>query len=370
MKERSVSRRNFSGAFLGGMLGILLTGFVHASLLPVGCFLGVVLGWCYQEIWQSITSSCQRGVDRTQRVYSHLVRVLVTPTWNLKKLQLNYQPLLKVLHFIFFIPFWIFRSPLLFVRWLRQHPMNQAYALRGLAISSFLSLNALGVFFLWLFVSGLNVDYEHSAWPLLVILGAFITILALSLSLVELCQGGRRGFYSTWDKYTKSGAISFFFLDLRQALSLEGRMFFVSLVTLAWFSGLGLLFLVVVILPISSLVGLTRGVYRATTQGGYWMCFAMTLITTSVVAWFTHPYFGDDRLLWAAALLAGLASAVVTKAIHSLLLRFFVTNQHVERVVIEDLGQRLLPSWRFFKLINRKTIGSLTQRLVPEFDLG
>lgn len=134
MTERTVSRRNLVGGFWGGILGILALGYLHPIALPFGCFFGVVVGWWYQEIWQSTVDSFHCGIVRTQHAWNRFTTFVLTPTQKLREVRFDIGPCLKVCHFFLFAFVWLSRRPIAFVQWLKAHPMNRAYAMRTLAV--------------------------------------------------------------------------------------------------------------------------------------------------------------------------------------------------------------------------------------------
>ena len=44
-KKRKVTNKNLLGGLLGGVFGILISGYLHVWALPLGVLAGVMLGW-------------------------------------------------------------------------------------------------------------------------------------------------------------------------------------------------------------------------------------------------------------------------------------------------------------------------------------
>ena len=144
MKERTVSRRNLLGAFLGGVLGILAFGFLNAILLPVGVFAGVIGGWWYQEIWASTDHGFRTGIKMARA----LVTFLFTPAHRLgewrKKLWRELDDLdVPLLPFLAWLatPFvWLLRRPAVMLLWARAHPLHRAYLVRTATLPVFYTI--------------------------------------------------------------------------------------------------------------------------------------------------------------------------------------------------------------------------------------
>ncbi|MFA6215963.1 MAG: hypothetical protein WC768_05330 [Patescibacteria group bacterium] len=292
MKERTVSQRNFLGAFLGGVLGILTLGYVHVIVLPLGCFLGAVVGWWYQEIWQSVIASCHRGVASRR-------------AWDQSKTGVRIIVLALV---------WLARRPTALIRWWRAHPMNRAYTIRTLVALTHLALN-FTLFYCGKAVVSILYTDDDVGMSVLVFLLITIPVLFAQFAYLEDKTPAMRKFYLIFESYTARGPLRFFARDLAFLFLFE----MVASVVLAWFAVIGGLFLIFVIVPTAAVVGAVKGIYQVSMRAGHWLCFGTTVVVTALTAWIVSPYLNDARILWIVALFAGLASAIVTEGFYRLL---------------------------------------------------
>ena len=362
MKERSVSKRNFVGAFLGGILGILALGYLHPAVLPFGCFFGVVVGWWYQEIWQSVTESVRRGVTKTWYAWKWFTIFALTPTRKLREVQFNIGPYLKVFHFFVFLFVWLLRRPTVFIKWLQAHQMNRAYAVRALAVFTHLASNALWAVPLVIYCFKVTSSAPKDSWmPLItmliiVIIPAFVVMTPITLW--EENTPKMQKFYLMWEQYSAEGPGRLFLKDLTDLFRLEISFFLLVGGAFVWFTGIGGAFVLFVVVPISVAVGTVKGIYRVSTKAGHWLCFGTTTVVTAIVAWMTYPYLNDARILWIIALTAGLTSAIATEAIRRSLVLIFSNSKRASAVAINTLGSQLLSSgrmfWKITMLVNDK----------------
>ncbi len=73
--NRSSSARNLLGSFLGGLLGILACAYVAPAALPIGAFLGVIIGWWAGDIAHLCVTAFQYGITTWQKFLLALHRV-------------------------------------------------------------------------------------------------------------------------------------------------------------------------------------------------------------------------------------------------------------------------------------------------------
>lgn len=319
MKDRTVSRRNFVGAFWGGILGILAFGYLHPVALPFGCFFGVVVGWWYQEVWQSVTDSFRRGVAGTQHA------------WN---------------RFMTFV-----QRPAVLVQWMTRQ-VNRWYITRTLAVLAHLALNALWVVPLCNYC--FNASLKGDIVSLLYILSLTFIIPVLVMILVILLPI----MYISHEKRQKAGYVAigpFRFLarDFVNLFRIEISMFLLMVGILIWFIGVGGAFLLLVAAPISVIVGVVKGIYEVSTRAGHWLCFGTTIIVTALAAWIAYPYLNDARALWTVALFAGLTSALVTEGLRRSLIWFFSISERARTIALATIYSQLAPSRRTFWQITR-----------------
>lgn len=368
MKKRTTSQRNILGAFLGGVLGIIALGFLHPIALPFGCFLGVIGGWWYQEIWATIRQAVVAWKNKAQDVLV-LIRtfVLIKPK-KFKNRSLNIDNINKKIQPIFSSVAWLFRSPILFVRWLKKSKKNRAYILRGMAIITFLLLN-----FIWIvpltsdiFARSRTMNGQ-SGWFLLQMLsGLLIPALTFFVPLLFFGEDSERGHENRFVDlaYFEKHGILFFYgkelfqlllyqikVALRMVASLVSSVFIWSMVTSFIF------------IPLSILVGVVKGIYRVANKSEYWLCFGATLATTSVCAWYAYQYFNNPYVIWFTALTAGVASAALTEGIRRVLVWVYKTNTPVNAIATKTWFEQLAPAGRYFVGIHSKVDNRLANAL-------
>jgi len=358
MKGRTVSTRNLIGAFLGGALGILAFGYLHPAVLPFGCLFGVVVGWWYEEIWKSITDSVSRGIAGTRHAWSRFTTFTHTPV---KKLSIDIGPGLTILHFFVCAFVWFLSRPIAFIRWLRAHPINRAYAIRTLAVLSYFALNILAIVSL----AFATISKDSVVMPLLFMIGGIGFLLGpLGYLISDEETLKMRKFYLVWERYSASGPFWFFIKDLVNIFRYEISSILATCGTLIWFFGIGGAFLLLVVIPISVAVGAIKGIYEVSMRAGHWLCFGTTVVVTALTAWIAYPYLNDVRVLWIAALFAGLASAVVTEGLRYSLVWFFSISERTQAVVSETLWEKLTPSGCVFLRITT-TVGNKFLNVLP-----
>ncbi len=362
MKERSITKKNVTGGFLGGILGILSFGYIHPAVLPLGCVFGVLIGWWYQEILQSALEGWHKGVIKTHEAWNRTVLFLTTPTRKLKGININLEPSLKVLHFLVFLVVWVFRSPITFYHWLGKHQMNQVYTIRVFVVATTLGLTAL-----WMIPLGFKLNQMFGGVDQNSPMGALV-ILAFILGLVAVISPfarseSLRDFYSSWSAYSRQGTILFFLKEVATSIFLQVAMIVVFSGMGFWFIAIGGAFVAIVIAPLSFAIGMVKGIYKVAMKPGHWLCLITTLVVTLISAWQLHSYFADARILWAVALMAGVVSALATEGLRQLIALFYKHNEFIRRVALTELGILLTPSGRAFWRLSQ-TVGEKCLRPV------
>lgn len=379
MKKRTVSQRNFIGALLGGILGILACGYLHTILLPFGCFFGVIIGWWHQEIYQSVLNAVRQSIIRLRESWNRFIVFILTPRRKLQEIKLKVKfdlsPWLKFIHAVLFSIVWLIRSPVIFVRWFKAHPMNRAYLARAFAVAVYTILNALWIIPLvirWWKAFEAMAGNESSVMPLVYLLGIiFIVIIpavAPSMFLSKMESSSMKRFYRDWERYAKCRLLGFFLRDLVKFFLCETSMILFLSGILFWFAAIGGIFVFLVVVPISAIVGLIKGIYRVTIRAGHWLCFGVTVVVTGFSAWLTHPYFNDARILWVVAILTGCVSGVVTEGVRRSLAWLFNVSKKMHRTAVASLHEQLTPSGRLFWRITVK-VGEKFSEALPAFNL-
>ncbi len=375
MDQRTVSFRNFVGAFLGGALGILAFGYLNAFALAPGCFFGVVVGWWHKEIWNKAIGSVHAKIVSTRLAYHRFMRRFHMLAVRRRKEDRTRFDIHKyshgVLAFLRFMatPFvWIAKIFIALVRVFKAHPMNRAMVVRSLAIVAFEGLSLLWMWAAFARSMGRIIHLpKESPETLLILPMLILPIFAMLMPPILLFNDPHyegisemRNFYRCWERYSKS-KVTFFLHDIATMFQIQ-----ITLVSwlgglLVWYSGVGGAFVIFIVAPVSCVVGAVKGIYEVSTKAGHWMCFGATLATTAFTAWISYPYFGDARVLWGVALFAGIASAAVTEGLRRSLTWVFKKNERIFRVASLPLYDQLAPSGRMFQRITTRVI----DRLLP-----
>jgi len=347
MSRRTVSQRNFIGAFLGGILGILAVGYLHPIALPFGCFIGVVIGWWHQEIYQFSANSFRRGIDRTYETLGDFTTFVVT-----QNIGHNIGHKAKLL------AVWFLSRPIALVKCLGARPLNRALAVGILALLTYSILNS----FVSEVVASQVINYLYAiALPIeiikiLILISGLMMIGAAFSVVLYLVGENQETILKMWGSSKSRWAIisrpfQFFIRVLAKIFLVEISMFFYLGAMLIWFTGIGAAFIFIVIAPISAIIGAVKAIYYVSTKTGHWLCFGTTVVVTALMALVTKPYLSDARVLWAVALLAGLTSAVATEAVRRLLVQLFLINERAHVIVAATFIVQLTPFGKGFKTI-------------------
>ena len=351
MKSRSITKRNLTGGFFGGIMGIFSFGYIHPCVLPIGCLLGVLGGWWYQEIFQSAIEGWHKGVQKTHDVWNGVILLITTPTKKLKNININFEFPMRVVHFLIFLVFWVFRSPMIFYRWMKKHPMNQVYVLRFLATIASIELTAL-----WMVPLGFKLNHMFeiakkgngmdAICVLTLLLGMIVVVCAFTYPVAR--SDGMYNFYASWSSYSYQGMILFFFREVMANILSQIGTTVIMLGILFWFFAIGGAFLVIIIAPLSFGIGMVKGIYKVAMKPGHWLCLITTLVVTLASALEMHTYFADQRILWAVALTAGVVSAMATEGLRRIVALFCEHSKFIQGVAMTELGTLLSPSNKFF----------------------
>lgn len=368
MKERTVSQRNFLGALLGGMIGILAFGYLHPIALPPGCFLGVIIGWWYQEIGQFAMKEFHQSTTKSLELWNCLTIFVPALINKLKETKFDIDPYIKIFYSLLFPVIWILRRPIACIRWLKAHPMNRAYSVKTLAVIMYIALNAVWIVSLMMcWHEYAQLVGKESIMPLFYFLGiGTITMMAIMPCALFSEEGNKsktQKFYLDWERYAARGPFHFFGENLLCLFKFEISLMFYGIAKLSWFIGVGGTFVLCIIAPISAVVGAIKGIYHVSTKSGHWLCFGVTITVSTLSAWFTYPYLSDARILWTVALFAGIISTVITEITRRFLVWFFDTSEKIRIMTIMSLCKRLAPIrqkfWRITETTDNKLLGML-----------
>ena len=348
MKVRSITQKNLAGSFFGGTLGILAFGYLHPIAMVVGCFLGVIVGWWYEIIWQSAMNSFHKSVTSIQKTLKRLKVIILTPAGKFKEIEFNIKPWLSPL-------LWTIQRPIVIWHWLKTHPMNRVYTVNAFASIAFIGINSLWFIPLGkLVIASANTVSQDSINPLLQLIGMIvILVIAILLPIIILStpEDGLKGmkrYYQEWEYYDTHNPISFFCKKLIDHFICGIRLSLYSILKLTLLIVAGSTLLTVVFLPLAIVFGLVKGIYKVTTEKGHWLCFGVTLTVTTLSAWLTYPYFGNTQILWIVALLTGTVSAAVTEGLRSSVVWIFNINENLTASINLPIHKHLIPSNKMF----------------------
>ena len=327
MKERSITNRNFCGGFLGGTLGILAFALVYPYLLPIGCLIGVVIGFWYQEIIQAIVDSWKETILLWKwRIYKAKVflKLLFSVRFVLSKAKkYTVDPVARFfthnINISFMASFFNLKKST-FLRWIIGHPMNRACFLKIIAASIFWSINLLlGVVIFYVSLNSVDTAKPENPLPLFFFLGLCLwgfSVVVLPIVMFSRGEGTKtkmRNFYREFRRYSEKGAFRFLIRNLLMLFYAELGIVVMGVIAFCYlFAGAALL-LTLIFLPVMTFVLLSRKLYSIATRENHWMCFIATLAVTTLSAWLTHPYLSNSIILWIIALGTGCASGITTE---------------------------------------------------------
>lgn len=337
MRKRSVTSRNFLGAFLGGFIGILVSGYLHPIVLPFGVLLGVVVGWWYEEIFASIVESYHQAIlvgkkilQTVKKSYDFVADCLKRPAktfkgvWDYIRTPTAVFVSLAVFASVFIAIMWMLTRPIAFVKWCLAHPMNRARLVRATAFIVYLSLNALWVIplIIWILPETIRPKANLPPEPTPIVAYLVVSSVALAFAvlpsieaLAESMGEGLRGFYRTYEYYSWQGPIKFFVRELLGMIRWHIMTYLFLIFSVLYFTGAGMLVFVAIIVPLAIFIGFVRGIYKVAIRSGHWLCLGTTMTVTVLSALFFSPYFGNRYMLWSVAFATGIASGIVTEAV-------------------------------------------------------
>jgi hypothetical protein len=385
---RSITRKNLLGGFLGGVCGILVFNYIHEALLPLGVLAGVVTGWWYEAIWAMICKNIFDGLNLGQNYYRRL-RSFITKCvqyvgkcaqsslWGLLRKKTTevseFAPFFGCIAAIFL---WLFTRPIGYYKWFNRHPMNRAYVLRALLIAlQIICIVAAAIYLAHLLtpetIPGMQdgrggwiparlpnlIDYTATTF-FICIFPILIMFLCFNLEMEDRTISQ---FFQDFERYASNGPARYFFYHLKKSLVIQAKMYAFMLLSLAYFSGVGALFIAIFIVPVAVFIGTIRGINEIVMRKGHWLCLGITMTVTALVAYLFGPYFGNTSILWIAALSAGIISGCLTEGARRVIVWVFentkIGRQLSEIRTGEFLKNRIFPHWGVAFNFWKKIIG-------------
>lgn len=291
--------------------------------MPLGCLVGVVLGFWHDKLIadyrnnlataKRFLSAChlrlvtwKNGVvNYTKRPMEHIRRLWAkTPKdWGFARRLI--QGLV-----------WFVSLPLLFVEWLRKHPVNRANTITALMTPAIILV-------MWKFdiifpeKSGGVLD-EGPLWFQLVMIGTLIGCAMLpfapAILLVSRSADDMEVFYQQYSRYRRYGAIGWVVYELKNIaifflyafLAMEAVLFAVAMFGILTLATIAIVFCAVI--P-------ARVFWRCVQLPGHWFCFGVTVLTT-LASWLGfRDYIMNPAFAWMLALGNGIVAAVVTEVL-------------------------------------------------------
>lgn len=363
MKNRTLASRNVLGGFCGGFLGILAFSIFHL-LLPIGCLLGVVIGFWYQEIWKEIKDESRKAYTSWCGFYNEAI---IAPKDRfkeyLKQLKAKWSSEGDGISDFFF---WIARVVIgtlrlswklacLMVRatrWPFKHPMNGVYLATTAALICFIGLLVRFAFplcYSWMLsASGTN----DGSWVIFMLF-AFVFPLCLPVTasiVIAFNLQDMRSFYEDWQRYNRYGLlfhIGYKFLQISKAFALMvlWECLGLTYVVLGLVAVLGFM-----ALPISIAKATLRVLWHFANMANHWLCFIITLTVTISSALLMQRYLHGIGL-WVVAMgtgcVAGLASEAARRIMQTVLSMKPAVMTFANRKCGDDpIDELLVPLWK------------------------
>ena len=341
---KSVTFRNLTGGFLGGAMGILSSWYVAPVFLPLGVFIGVVVGWWNEEIVHLLYESHQKARRATRKVTSfansltdEAVKVLarlcgIPSAVGESVLGLTVQ----VIGGCLLIITMLWKAPTRFRTWITVDQRNQVAVIETTI--------------LLLFVLGIPATVGFIIEPHLGFTGGWVGILSIPSVVVTLGGAGVHNmqnevepncelkllgrFYRDWEVISHHGWIGFCFYTIGQYVRYSiGTALFLTIAT-PWFLCIWMLGFIGVC-PLMVATAFAEGFYRVATRAGHWLCLGVTMIVTGISWFFYHESFADSRIMWMVALGTGTVSGGITEIVRRVVLPFY-ENTHFGRRLAQD----------------------------------
>lgn len=318
---KSVSMRNLVGGFLGGTVGILLSGYIAPVALPFGVIAGVLIGWWNKEFlellnaayrdgkrFQNATLAALKESFRKAAVLGSLAAGASKTAFHNFASSCSFGKSVAAIKFKF----------IKFRRWLNGHPMNPVLIVRPVASVAFI----IGLTVLAWVLGPAESDGALTV-PALVAAIMGTTLYEFNPDFFGREAGTRhlQRFYRDWEIVDRYGLIGLTCHDLAMYFrnSIGFLLFFG--ISLFWLIASFLLtFVLISVLLIAALAVIPtfKMLHFLITRPGHQLCLGTTLVVTGLSWFLCHESFTDQRVLWFAALLTGAASGAATEILRGL----------------------------------------------------
>lgn len=320
MSNRTVTQRNLLGGFLGGMLGTLAFGWLHPAWMPVGCLLGVVLGWWYEAIGQAIAQSV--GNPRT---------FLSAKTNWITPMQTYCRSLLYRIYY---------KTPSLKEQW-RTMMLTSSACLFLIEFACIVPLiQALGE------MPGVPLGVGMIS---MLILTSVIQMTNASTMRGSTIHALQYRFFRRHGKILGAFKVSWDMLGM-QICCVQIIIICIGIVVSSVAYALPLLAFCVVL---AVAIGLLRGLYATATRGGHWLCFCVTLIVTAICTTQTPTNtLGDPYALVMSGLVTGVLSGLATEAVRRVL-ALLLEPTYIRSFCNVPLMDRVVSCWESHRAMRR-----------------
>lgn len=282
----NITRRNLLGGFLGGLFGILMFGYFHWGGLPLGCLLGVIIGWYHYELGVSVLSvfsSSHKASRKTmvlglEQELSGIKDAFAKGREKLKKEggveRVRHDTILTAVttaEIVVWAIFWTCCFVFLYCHgyFTVVEPMNRVLIIEQAVVDGF------------------------------AVVMCIISIMAIVLIFGDEFANPLAWKNSGEELYKKMGAISFAFRSFLWLIIMHVLVtYVVACVCLGWF----LSFLV-------AALSVPFWVLRMTFKGsGHLPCLIITLTVTFLSAWMMHSWITNSLGCWLVAFFTGMVS--------------------------------------------------------------
>ena len=376
MIRNNVRRRDRNGALVGGMLGMLLAGYLQFWCVPFGAAIGSLLGWFAVEIYEICCRSWLKAYVTAAKLHRRIRHALPNGSPDVRawlsalKAKLGQIGLIGMMSRgmgkawrgvcicisgIAWLVTWIVSLPAKFWRWLDADAWRKVIVARGFAVATLLVTSAYAwmpmVVHLGVFQTGgyhidkeaprlkyevapshpdamwLQPDVDH-AWP--AGWAIFVVIFGVVLGICSSAIGeDKEVSRERYRRYTMAGMIT---LDTVRTLTIC-VMFGVYGIVVIGSTLLALLAeAIFVLLPFIFLRYAMQGVMKLTMEPRWYLCLGVTTAVTTLTAYLAQPMMLPHTLIWTLAFTAGLISWVITWQARTVVTSF-VRSTHLGRQI-------------------------------------
>lgn len=354
MKTRTTSSRNIWGGFWGGVLGILATA-VFPILTPIGCLLGVLIGFYYQEMLAGLVADYHKSVAGWKAGRDAVIAYLIASR---KEVGEKYEALEKwlgegsetVVAGIKLVGGAI-RLLVAAVRWPSQHPMNGARTMTVMAWFTYAMVQFLWIGpLLWSAIDPSSNPMLLVGWLLASVLSLVVPAFVCNISDLEGLDE-MRAYYTVYERYTTKGGLRFY---ARAVVKMFLAQILVAVSMLIIF-GIGLICLALslslAIIPISLFLLSVKALYGFAKSRSHWPCYIVTCVVTITTAILLSSMIKNGTMMWLVALGNGALCAIMSEALRRALDSYFKRSQKAMKVAMAGWTWLEKPGARFFEPI-------------------